>query len=83
MRPTLIPRAPGGVPCDPPLLPIASVRELNYKPNLRKAGPRPLLLQTVAAGCGPLVRDATEDEQRSFDATARRLPRFLTDEQPE
>ncbi len=37
----------------------------------------------VAAGCAPLVRDATEDEQMSFDATARRLLRFLTEEQPE
>jgi hypothetical protein len=58
------------------------IRELNYEPNLRKEGPRQLLLQTVAAGCAPLVRDATEDEQRSFDATARRLLRFLTDERP-
>jgi len=59
------------------------IRELNYEPNLRKVGPRQILLQTVAAGCAPSVRDATEDEQRSFDATARRLLRFLTDEQPE
>jgi hypothetical protein len=58
------------------------IREVNYEPSLRKAETRQLLLQAVAAGCAPLVRDATEDEQRSFDATARRLLRFLTDKQP-
>ena len=54
------------------------VRRLNYEPALRKTKPRQLLLDTVAAGEAPLVPHASEDEQMSFDVTARRLLRFLT-----
>jgi hypothetical protein len=53
------------------------IRKLNYEPDLRKTTPRQLLLDTVAAGEAPLVRDASEAGQRSIDATARRLLRFL------
>jgi hypothetical protein len=53
------------------------IRKLNYEPDLRKTTPRQLLLDTVAAGEAPLVRDAGEAGQRSSDATARRLLRFL------
>ena len=54
------------------------IRRLNYEPEVRKAKPRQLLLDTVADGEAPLVTGASEDEQMSFDATARRLRRFLT-----
>jgi len=53
------------------------IRQVNYEPELRKSEPRQLLLDSVADGQAPLVPHATEDEQRSFDATARRLLRFL------
>ncbi len=54
------------------------IRRLNDEPMLRNTTPRQLLLDTVADGEAPFVADATEDDQRSFDATARRLLRFLT-----
>jgi hypothetical protein len=54
------------------------IRQLNYDPELRKTTSRQLLLETVAAGEAPLARDATETQQRTFDATARKLLRFLS-----
>ncbi len=55
------------------------IRQLNYEPDLRSTKPRQLLLDTVAAGEAPLARNASEADQRTFDATARRLLRFLSD----
>jgi hypothetical protein len=55
------------------------IRQLNYEPALRKTKPRQLLLDTVALGEAPLVPHASEAQQRRFDATARRLLRFLSD----
>lgn len=54
------------------------IRRLNYEPALRKTKPRQLLLDTVAADEAPLVPNASEPDQRAFDATARRLLRFLS-----
>jgi hypothetical protein len=53
------------------------IRRINYEPALRKASPRRLLLDSIADGEGPLVAHAGEHEQRSLDATARRLLRVL------
>jgi hypothetical protein len=57
------------------------IRRLNYEPALRNANPRDLLLHAVAGGEAPLAPHATEADQRAFDATARRLLRFLTSTQ--
>ena len=53
------------------------IRQINYFPEMAKVEPRKLLLDSVAIGEAPLVRDASESEQRTFDATARKLLRFL------
>ena len=53
------------------------VRELNYEPALRNRPARQLLLDAVDIGEAPLLPGATEAEQRSADATARKLLRFL------
>ena len=55
------------------------IRQLNYEPDLRSTKPRQLLLDTVAPGEAPLARNASEADQRTFDVTARRLLRFLSD----
>ena len=53
------------------------VRQFNDEPSLRRRPARQLLLDAIDAGDAPLLRDATEAEQRSADATARKLLRFL------
>ncbi|MBN2498045.1 MAG: hypothetical protein JXR96_25875 [Deltaproteobacteria bacterium] len=53
------------------------ISSLNYDPELRKKSPRELLLDAIAVGEAPLSRHATENEQRSLDATARKLLRFM------
>lgn len=54
------------------------IRRLHEDPRLRK---RPIVDVVIAAihdGEGPLIRGGTsEPEQRSFDATCRKLHRFL------
>jgi len=54
------------------------IRQVNDEPRLRRKKPHQLLLDTVASGEAPFVADASEADQRSVDATARRLLRFLT-----
>ena len=54
------------------------IRRLNYEPALRKTNPRELLLDAVVGGEAPLAPHASEADQRVFDATARRLLRFLS-----
>ena len=54
------------------------IRRVNYEPRLRKLKPRKLLLDAIHLDEAPLARDATEEQQNSLDATARRLLRFLT-----
>jgi hypothetical protein len=53
------------------------IRDVVEQPQRRKLPPRHLLLASVALGQAPFVAGASEEEQRSFDATARRLLRFL------
>lgn len=53
------------------------VRRFNFEPELRQESARRLLLDAVEIGEAPLLRHATEAEQRSADATARKLLKFL------
>jgi hypothetical protein len=54
------------------------VRQVVEQPQRRRLPPRRLLLDAIGLGIAPFVGGATEDEQSAFDATARRLLRFLT-----
>lgn len=53
------------------------VRRFNFDPELRHESARQLLLDAVDIGEAPLLPHATEVEQRSADATARKLLKFL------
>ena len=54
------------------------IRDLNYDPPLRKKTGDQLLRQAVREEGGPLLFSGSEEEQRSVDATCRKLHRFLT-----
>jgi hypothetical protein len=54
------------------------IRDLNYTPSLRKVTAQRLLRETVHADGGPLIHNASEEEQHSLDATCRKLHRFLS-----
>ena len=58
------------------------IRDLNYDPSLRKVAAKKLLRNVIHQDGGPLVHNGSEDEQRSFDSTCRKLYRFLTQSQP-
>ena len=58
------------------------IREINHQPALRREEPRALLLDAIRDGQAPLVRDLTEQEQASVDATARKLLKFLAPSNP-
>ena len=53
------------------------IRDLNYTPSRRKVDAKQLLRDVVHADGGPLIYNGSEEEQRSFDSTCRRLHRFL------
>jgi len=57
------------------------IRDLNEDPSLRKVAAERLLRQVVHQDGGPLVHNGSEEEQRSFDATCRKLHRFLSQTQ--
>ena len=52
------------------------IRDLHNDPSLRKKPVDRVLVRMIQYG-GPLLYHAGEDEQRSFDATCRKLRRFL------
>ncbi len=54
------------------------IRDVNDDDDLRQCDPKHLLWHAVEAGEAPLARGATEQDQRQFDATARKLRNFLT-----
>jgi hypothetical protein len=54
------------------------IRELHETPRLRKRPARELVVAAVDAGEGPLLHGGSEQEQRSFDSTCKKLYRFLT-----
>lgn len=58
------------------------IREINDYPALRRKDARVLLLAAIQNGQAPLVRDLTEQEQASVDATARKLLKFLASSSP-
>ncbi len=53
------------------------IRQFNDEPVLRHSPAHRLLLNAIDAREAPLLPNATEDEQRSADATARKLLKFL------
>jgi hypothetical protein len=54
------------------------IRDVNQEPRLRKAAAEQLVRNVIHEDGGPLIRNAWEDEQRSFDSTCRKFHRFLT-----
>ena len=57
------------------------IRDLNEDPSLRKVAVPQLLRDVIHQDGGPLIHNGSEDEQRSFDATCRKLHRFLSQPQ--
>jgi hypothetical protein len=57
------------------------IRDLHYDPTLRKRPAEQLLRDALHQDGGPLVHNGSEEGQRSFDATCRKLHRFLTQTQ--
>jgi len=57
------------------------IRGLHYNPSLRKVAADRLFRDAVHEDGGPLIHNGSEDEQLSFDATCRKLHRFLTQAQ--
>lgn len=57
------------------------IRDLNYNPSLRKKAAEQLLRHAVYDDGGPLIHNGSEEDQRSLDATCRKLHRFLTQSQ--
>lgn len=54
------------------------IRDLHYDPSLRKRTPERLLRSAVHEYGGPSIHNGSEEAQRSFDSTCRKLHRFLT-----
>jgi len=54
----------------------------HYDPSRRKRSADRLLRDAVHPDGGPLVYNGSEEQQRSFDSTCRKLHRFLTQAQP-
>lgn len=57
------------------------IRDLHYDLSLRKKTVERLLKGAIHADGGPLIHNGSEQAQRSFDSTCRKLHRFLN--QPE
>jgi hypothetical protein len=57
------------------------IRDLNEDPSLRKVPAERLLRNVIHKDGGPLIHHGSEDEQRSFDSTCRKLHRFLNQSQ--
>src|SRR6266481_5537296 len=57
------------------------IRDLNYDPSLRKMAADRLLRNVIHEDGGPLIHNGSEEEQRSFDSTCRKLHRFLSQPQ--
>ena len=55
------------------------IRHVDWYPKLQKESPRKLLLDAIDIGEAPLVFDYSEEEQRFWDATARKLLKFLSE----
>lgn len=55
------------------------IRDLNYDSSLRKKPVDVVLRRMIESDGGPLLYHGSEDDQRSFDSTCRKLHRFLTE----
>ena len=54
------------------------IRDINDTPKLRKRAVGELILEAIANDEGPLIHGGfSEQEQRSFDSTCKKLNRFL------
>jgi hypothetical protein len=54
------------------------IRDLHEDPSLRKVAADRLLRDVIYEDGGPLLYHSSEEEQRSFDSTCRKLHRFLS-----
>ena len=55
------------------------IRDLNEDPSLRKKNVEQILRDVIDEEGGPLIHGSpSEEQQRSFDSTCRKLYRFLT-----
>jgi hypothetical protein len=58
------------------------IRDLNETPSLRKAPVERVLCDAIDDDGGPLIHPGdSEEQQRSFDSTCRKLRRFLSQSQ--
>jgi hypothetical protein len=57
------------------------IRDLHEDPSLRKVAAIRILSDAIQADGGPLLYHGSEEEQRSFDSTCRKLHRFLSQPQ--
>lgn len=57
------------------------IRDLNNDPALRKVAAERLVRDVVHTDGGPLIYNGSEEAQRSFDSTCRKLHRFLSQPQ--
>ncbi len=57
------------------------IRDLNDDPSLRKVTADRILRDALHADGGPLIHNGSEEAQRSFDSTCRKLHRFLSQPQ--
>lgn len=57
------------------------IRELHEHPSLRKVAADRLLRDVIYEDGGPLLYHGSEEEQRCFDTTCRKLYRFLNPSQ--
>lgn len=53
------------------------IRDLHYDPSLRKLSAELLLRQAIHEYGGPAIHNGSDEQQRSFDSTCRKLHRFL------
>jgi hypothetical protein len=54
------------------------IRDLHYDKTLRKLPAQRLLNQSIHDFGGPAIHNGSDDQQRSFDATCRKLHKFLS-----
>ena len=57
------------------------IRDLNEDPSLRKVAADRILSDVIHDDGGPLIHNGSEEAQRSFDSTCRKLHRFLSQPQ--
>jgi hypothetical protein len=56
------------------------IRDLNESPSLRRKSIEGILTETIHGEGGPLLSSAaSEEQQRSFDSTCRKLHQFLSE----